>query len=69
MLLLLRNIYISRFYEHFKGQVRSKDKLNSNERALKMQNNEPSLTSMSQMVLEISHFKVRNLSKMDVAIL
>ena len=31
--------------------------------------NEPSLTLMCQMVLEISHFKVRNLSKMDVAIL
>ena len=29
-----------------------------------MQNNEPLLTSMPQMVLEISHFKVRNLSKM-----
>ena len=34
-----------------------------------MQNNEPSLTSMRQMVLEISHFKVWNLSKMGVAIL
>ena len=34
-----------------------------------MQNNEPSLTSMHQMVLEISHFKVRNLRMMDVAIL
>ena len=34
-----------------------------------MQKNEPSLTSMRQMVLEISHFKVRNLSKMDVSIL
>ena len=31
--------------------------------------NEPSLTLMCQMVLEISHFKVRNLSKKDVAIL
>ena len=31
--------------------------------------NEPSLASMHQMVLEISHFKSRNLSKMDVAIL
>ena len=29
---------------------------------------EQSLASMLQMVLEISHFKVRNLSKMDVAI-
>ena len=33
-----------------------------------MQKNEPSLTSVCQMVLEISHFKVRNLSKMDVTI-
>ena len=31
--------------------------------------NEPSLTYMRQIVLEISHPKVRNLSKMDVAIL
>ena len=53
----------------FKGQVRSKNKLHWNERARKMQNNEPSLFSMRQMVLEISHFKVWNLSKMDVAIL
>ena len=30
--------------------------------------NEPSLTSVCQMVLVISHFKVRNLSKMDVTI-
>ena len=30
-----------------------------------MQNNEPSLTSMRQMVLEISHFEVRNLRMMD----
>ena len=35
----------------------------------KCQKNEPSLTSMRHMVLEISHFKFRNLSKMDVAIL
>ena len=34
-----------------------------------MQNNERSPTSMRQMVLEIFHFKVRNLSNMDVAIL
>ena len=34
-----------------------------------MQTNEQSLTSMRQMVLEISHFNIRNLSKMDVAIL
>ena len=34
-----------------------------------MQNNEPSLTSMRRMVLEIFYFKVNNLSKMDVTIL
>ena len=34
-----------------------------------MQNSEPSPTSMRQMVLEIFHFKFRNLSNMDVAIL
>ena len=28
----------------------------------------PSLTLIREMVLEITHFKVRNLSKMDVAI-
>ena len=30
----------------------------------KIQKNEPSLTSVRQVVLEISHFKVRNLSEM-----
>ena len=35
----------------------------------KCKKNEPSPTSMRQMVLEIFHFKVRNLSNMDVAIL
>ena len=34
-----------------------------------MQKNEPSLTSMCQMVLKMSHLKARNLSKMDIAIL
>ena len=34
-----------------------------------MQNNEPSLTSMCQKVLEIFHFKIRNLGKIDIAIL
>ena len=33
----------------------------------KCKKNEPSLTSMRQMVLQISHLKVKNLSKMDVA--
>ena len=33
-----------------------------------MQENEPSPTSMRQVVLEIFHFKVRNLSNMDVTI-
>ena len=53
----------------FKGNLRSKKKLRLNERAWKMQNNEPSPTSMRQMVVEIFHFKVRNLGEMDIAIL
>ena len=32
-----------------------------------MQKNEPLTISMHQMVLEIFHFKVRNLGKMDIA--
>ena len=52
-----------------KGQLHSKTKLSSDERARKMRKNEPSLTSMRQMVLEISQPKVRNLSKMEIAIL
>ena len=35
----------------------------------KCKKNEPSPTSMHQMVLELFHFKVRNLGKMDIAIL
>ena len=53
----------------FKGQLHSKNKLSSSERAWKVQKYEHSLTSMRQMVLEISQPKVRNLSKMEVAIL
>ena len=34
-----------------------------------MQKHEPSPTSMRQMVLKIFHFKVRNLGKMNIAIL
>ena len=48
----------------FKGKLRSK-KMKEREKC----KNEPSLTSMRQMVLEISNPKVMNLSKMDVAIL
>ena len=55
--------------KRLKGQPHSKNKLSSNERARKMQENEPSLTSMRQMVLETYHFKVGNLRKMEVAIL
>ena len=54
---------------YIKGQLHSKNKLSFNERVEKMQKNEPSLTSMRQMVPEISHSKVRNLSKIEVAIL
>ena len=56
---------VERVMSIIKGQLHSKNKLISDE----MQKNEPSLTSMRQMVLEISHSKVRNLSKMEVAIL
>ena len=35
----------------------------------KYKKSEPLLTSMRQMVLETFHFKVRNLGKMDNAIL
>ena len=52
-----------------KGDLRSKKKFSSNKRAWKMQINEPSPSSMRQMVLEIFHFKVKYLSNMDVAIL
>ena len=51
-----------------KEEVRSKYKLGSNERAYKMQNNKPSLTSMCHMVLEVSHLEVSNLSKMKIEI-
>ena len=63
------NLYNSGTRKDIKGQLHSKNKLSSNERARKMQKNEPSLISMRQMVLEISHSKVRNLNKMEVAIL
>ena len=52
-----------------KENLWSKKKLSSNERAWKMQKNEPLPTSMRQMVLEMFHFKVKNLGKMDIAIL
>ena len=52
-----------------KGQLHSKNKFSSNEERETCKKNEPSPTSMRQMVLEISHSKFRNLSKMEVAIL
>ena len=52
-----------------KGNLRSKKSLAQMKEREKCQKNEPSLTLICQMVLEIAHFKVRNLSKMDVAIL
>ena len=42
----------------FKGEFRAQYKLGANERAGKIQKNEPSLTFMCQLVLEISQFKV-----------
>ena len=41
-----------------KGEFRVQYKLGSNERARKIQKNEPSLTFMCQLVHEISQFKV-----------
>ena len=41
-----------------KGEFRVQYKLGSNERSLKVQKNEPSLTFMCQLVLEILQFKV-----------
>ena len=55
----------SPFKSVFKGNLQSKIKLSSHEKAWKMQKNEPLPTSMHQMVLEIFHFKVRNFSNMD----
>ena len=53
-----------------KGNLRSKKSLaQMKEREKCKKKNEPSPTSMCQMVLEIFHFKVTNLSNMDVAIL
>ena len=50
-------------------ETSSRKKLSSNEKSVKNAKSEPSLTSMCQMLLEISYFKVRNLSKIDVAVL
>ena len=53
----------------FKGKLWSeKVKVYEKERENEKKS-ETSPTSMRQMVLEIFHFKVRNLSKMDIAIL
>ena len=50
---------------HIKGECRVQHKLGSNERALNFQKNEPLLTFIRQLVLEISRLKVKN---MDIAI-
>ena len=52
----------------FKGKLRSK-KIKLKGKSVKSEKKEPSLTSMPQMVLKIFHSKVRNLNKMDIAIL
>ena len=52
-----------------KGNSGRKKSLAQMKEREKCKENELSLISMRQMVLEISHFKVRNLSKMDVAVL
>ena len=48
------------------GRKKSEAQMKEREKCKK---NEPLPTSMRQMVLEIFHFKVRNLGKMDIAIL
>ena len=60
-------IIICFFY--LKGNLRSKKGFAQMKEREKCKKKEPSLTLMCQMVLEISHFKVRNLSKIDVDIL
>ena len=55
--------------QKLKGKLRSKKKLSQMKEHEKCNKNEPSPTSMRQMVLEIFHFKVRNLGKIDIAIL
>ena len=51
--------FLQRFRSFFlEGEFRAQYKLGSNERAWKIQKNEPSLTFMCQLVLEISQFKV-----------
>ena len=65
------HVYLISFEKHhkypccIKGEFRVQHKLGSNERALNFQKNEPSLTFIRQLVLEISRLKVKN---MDVAI-
>ena len=53
----------------FKRNLQSKKSLAQMKEHEKWKTNEPSPTSIRQMVLEIFHFKVRNLSNMDVTIL
>ena len=52
-----------------KGNFRSKKSYAQMKEREKCKKNEPSPTSMRQMVLEIFHFKLRNLSNMEVTIL
>ena len=53
---------------NIKGNLRSK-KVKLKWKSVKNAKKEPSPTLMRQMVLQIFHFKIRNLSNMDVAIL
>ena len=52
----------------FKGEFWVQYKLGSNERAWKIKKNEPSLTFMRQLVIEISQFKVIFPPHKDIAI-
>ena len=58
------------FSKELKGTSgRKKSQAQMKEREKCKKKHEPSTTSMRQMVLEIFHFKVRNLGKIDIAIL
>ena len=52
---------------NLKGKLQSEKRLAQLKEREKCKN-EPSLTSMSQMILEIFHFKVIKLCKMDINI-
>ena len=54
----VRELGLSSSVTIIKGEFRAQDKLGPNQRASQIQKNEPSLTFMCQLVLEILQFKV-----------